>query len=126
MTMIVFSVFFGRFAKIGPSDGFPYPVFAFAALLPWQLFAGVCVERIREQPGRKPGNRSTKVYFPRLFFPAAATGSFLVDFVISLAVSGHLMAYYAFYPHAAVLVAWCRSLSSPSPRPLAVGLWLSA
>src|SRR5580692_7767199 len=63
MTMVVFSVFFGRLAKV-PSDGIPYPVFAFAALLPWQLFAFSLTESSNSLVGSQ--NLITKVYFPRL------------------------------------------------------------
>src|ERR1051325_4100628 len=63
MTMVVFSVFFGRLAKV-PSDGIPYPVFAYAALLPWQLFAFALSESSNSLVGNQ--NLITKVYFPRL------------------------------------------------------------
>ena len=66
MTMMVFSVFFGRLAKV-PSDGIPYPVFAFAALLPWQLFAFALTESSNSLVGSQ--NLITKVYFPRLVIP---------------------------------------------------------
>src|SRR3989441_8975622 len=69
MTMVVFSVFFGRLAKM-PSDGIPYPVFAFAALLPWQLFAHALSESSNSLVGSQ--HLITKVYFPRLVVPLAA------------------------------------------------------
>src|SRR6476659_6080931 len=69
MTMVVFSIFFGRLAKI-PSDGVPYPVFAFTALLPWQLFAYALSESSNSLVGSQ--NLITKVYFPRLVIPMAA------------------------------------------------------
>src|SRR6201997_2531004 len=69
MTMVVFSVFFGRLAKI-PSDGVPYPVFAYAALLPWQLFAFALTESSNSLVGSQ--NLITKVYFPRLIIPLSS------------------------------------------------------
>src|ERR671926_1031315 len=83
MTMVVFSVFFGRLAKV-PSDGIPYPVFAFAALLPWQLFAFALSESSNSLVGSQ--NLITKVYFPRLVVPLAAVLAGLVDFAIAFAV----------------------------------------
>src|SRR6266699_3948993 len=80
MTMIVFSIFFGRFAKM-PSDGVPYPVFAFAALLPWQLFAFALSESANSLVGSQ--NLITKVYFPRLVIPIAGVLAGLVDFAIA-------------------------------------------
>src|SRR5687767_1506466 len=75
MTMVVFSVFFGKFAKM-PSDGVPYPVFAFTALLPWQLFAHALTESSNSLVGNQ--NLITKVYFPRLVVPLAAVLAGLV------------------------------------------------
>src|SRR5437660_8762242 len=66
LTMIVFTVFFGRLAKI-PSDGIPYPVFAYTALLPWQLFAYALTESANSLVSNQ--NLITKVYFPRLIVP---------------------------------------------------------
>src|SRR3954470_9625364 len=83
MTMVVFSVFFGRLAKV-PSDGIPYPVFASAALLPWQLFAFALTESSNSLVGSQ--NLITKVYFPRLVIPLASVLAGIVDFAISFAV----------------------------------------
>src|SRR5882724_5860735 len=83
MTMVVFSVFFGRLAKV-PSDGIPYPVFAFAALLPWQLFAFALSESSNSLVGSQ--NLITKVYFPRLVIPLASVLAGIVDFAIAFAV----------------------------------------
>src|SRR5215813_11531783 len=69
MTMLVFSIFFGRLAKV-PSDGVPYPVFAFTALLPWQLFAFALTESSNSLVANQ--NLITKVYFPRLVVPIAS------------------------------------------------------
>jgi lipopolysaccharide transport system permease protein len=83
MTMIVFSVLFGRLAKM-PSDGIPYPVFAYAALLSLQLFAFALTESANSLVGSQ--NLITKVYFPRLIVPLAAVLAGLVDFAISFVV----------------------------------------
>src|SRR2546430_4142131 len=80
LTMIVFTVFFGRLAKI-PSDGIPYPVFAYAALLPWQLFAYALTESANSLVGNQ--NLITKVYFPRLVVPLASVLAGILDFSIS-------------------------------------------
>ena len=83
MTMMVFSVFFGRLAKV-PSDGIPYPVFAFAALLPWQLFAFALSESANSLVASQ--NLIKKVYFPRLVIPIASVLAGLVDFAIAFVV----------------------------------------
>ena len=91
MTMLVFSVFFGRLAKV-PSDGIPYPVFAFTALLPWQLFAYALSESSNSLVSNQ--NLITKVYFPRLVIPIAAVLAGLVDFAIAFVFLIALMIWY--------------------------------
>src|SRR3982751_2538905 len=81
--MIVFSLFFGRLAKV-PSDGIPYPVFTFCALLPWQLFAHALTESSNSLVGNQ--HLITKVYFPRLVVPISAVLGGLVDFVIAFVI----------------------------------------
>jgi lipopolysaccharide transport system permease protein len=91
MMMGVYTVIFGRFGGI-PSDGIPYPLFAFAALLPWTF-----VSNAVQASGNSLVNNAhliTKVYFPRILIPAAAVGVGLVDFAIAGVVLGVLMAYY--------------------------------
>ena len=78
--MMVFSIFFGRLAKI-PSDGIPYPIFAYCALLPWQLFAHALTESGNSLVASQ--NLITKVYFPRLVIPLSAVMAGLVDFSIA-------------------------------------------
>ena len=82
-TMVLFSVVFGHLAKL-PSDGIPYPIFAYAGLLPWQLFATA----LTNSSGSVVGSSSliSKVYFPRLVVPIASVASTLVDFAISFVV----------------------------------------
>ena len=91
MTMVVFSIFFGRLAKM-PSDGFPYPVFVYAALLPWTFFANAIGNSSNSLVGS--ANLVSKVYFPRLIIPLASVGAGLVDFAISTAILLLLMLAY--------------------------------
>jgi homopolymeric O-antigen transport system permease protein len=93
--MLVFSLFFGRLAKI-PSDGFPYPVFLYAALLPWTLFASSVGQSANSVIGSS--NLITKVYFPRLIIPLASVGAALVDFAVASSVLFVLMFYYVIIP----------------------------
>jgi lipopolysaccharide transport system permease protein len=122
MTMVVFSVFFGRLAKM-PSDGIPYPVFAFAALLPWQLFAYALSESSNSLVGSQ--HLITKVYFPRLVVPLAAVLAGLVDFTIAFAVLLALMWYYGIMPTRAIVLLPLFVLFAVVTA-LAVGLWLSS
>ncbi|MGA2134361.1 MAG: ABC transporter permease [Bryobacteraceae bacterium] len=122
MTMLVFSVFFGRLAKV-PSDGVPYPVFAYVALLPWQLFAFALTESSNSLVASQ--NLITKVYFPRLVIPIASVLAGLVDFGISFLVLLVMMLYYGIVPTAAVALLPLFLLLAVVTA-LAVGLWLSA
>jgi lipopolysaccharide transport system permease protein len=89
--MVVFSIFFGGLAKM-PSDGYPYPVFVYAALLPWTFFANSITNSANSLVGS--ANLVSKVYFPRLIIPLSSIGSGLVDFVIAGAILLLLMVYY--------------------------------
>ena len=80
MMMVVFSIFFGRLAQM-PSDGFPYPIFVYAGLLPWTFFANAIGTSAASLLGS--AHLVSKVYFPRLIIPLAAIGAGLVDFAIS-------------------------------------------
>ena len=122
MTMVVFSIFFGRLAKV-PSDGIPYPVFAFTALLPWQLFAFALTESSNSLVGSQ--NLITKVYFPRLIIPLSSVLAGIVDFVIAFVVLLGLMAYYRIRPTAAVVYLPFFVILAVMTA-LSVGLWLSA
>src|SRR5438105_538553 len=122
MTMMVFSIFFGRLAKV-PSDGIPYPVFAYAALLPWQLFAFALSESANSLVASQ--NLIKKVYFPRLVIPIASVLAGLVDFAIAFVVLIGLMAYYGIRPTAAVAALPLFILFAVVSA-LSVGLWLSA
>jgi lipopolysaccharide transport system permease protein len=122
LTMVVFSIFFGRLAGV-PSDGLPYPVFTYAALLPWQLFSYA----LNESGNSLVANQRliTKIYFPRLVIPISAVLAGLVDFAIAFIVLIGLMAYYDIYPTLAILALPFFILLAVATA-LAVGLWLSA
>ncbi len=95
LTMIVFTVVFGKLARLS-SDGLPYPVMVFAGMLPWQLFATALTEGSNSLIGN--ANLISKVYFPRLIVPASATIVSLVDFLISLVLLAFLMIGYSVLP----------------------------
>lgn len=122
LTMVVFTIFFGRLAGV-PSDGIPYPVFSFAALLPWQLFARALTESSNSLVGNQ--GLITKVYFPRLVIPMSAVLAGLVDFVIAFVVLLIMMVYYGIVPTINVLALPLFLLLAIATA-LAVGLWLSA
>ena len=91
MIMIVFSIFFGRLAKV-PSEGFPYPVYVYAGLLPWTFFANAISQSSNSIISS--ANLITKVYFPRLIIPLSSIGAGIVDFMISTVILLLLMMYY--------------------------------
>lgn len=95
LTMLVFTVVFGRIAKL-PTNGIPYPILVFAALLPWQFFSTSLSEASNSLIGN--ANLISKVYFPRLIIPAGAVITSMVDFVISFILLALLMAWYRFMP----------------------------
>jgi lipopolysaccharide transport system permease protein len=95
LTMIVFTIIFGYLAKL-PSEGVPYPILVFTAMLPWQFFSNSLTESSNSFITN--ANMLTKVYFPRLIVPASAVIVNLVDFFISFAILGGLMAWYRFIP----------------------------
>src|SRR5213594_3928219 len=94
-TMVVFSLFFGRLARV-PSDGIPYPIFSFAALVPWTFFANGLTQSSNSLVGS--ANLIKKVYFPRLSVPLATVLSGIVDFLIAFAVLLVIMLYYGLVP----------------------------
>ena len=100
-TMVVFTLFFGRLAKM-PSDGIPYPIFVYAGLLPWTYFANAVAASGNSLVGS--ANLITKVYFPRLIVPAAASLAGLLDFFIAMLVLGAMMIYYQFIPGYGILL----------------------
>lgn len=121
-TMLIFSLFFGHLAKM-PSDGLPYPIFAYTALLPWQLFAHALTESSNSLVANQ--QLITKVYFPRLVIPIAAILGGLVDFAIAFVVLLAMMLYYGIIPTFAIITLPLLLLFAVTTA-LAVGLWLSA
>ncbi|HTG16800.1 MAG TPA: ABC transporter permease, partial [Blastocatellia bacterium] len=122
-TMVVFSIFFGHLAKV-PSDGIPYPLFSFAALVPWTFFANGLSQSSNSLVGS--GTLITKVYFPRLIIPLAAVFSGIVDFVLAFVVLLGMMVYYGLMP-TTINVLWLPLfLLLALTTSLGVGLWLSA
>ena len=121
-TMVVFSLFFGRLAKV-PSDGIPYPIFSYAALVPWTFFANGLSEASNSLVSSS--NLIKKIYFPRLAIPVATVLAGAVDFIIAFIVLLLMMFYYGITPTVNtlwlplfVLLAFVSSLGT--------GLWLSA
>jgi lipopolysaccharide transport system permease protein len=121
-TMVVFSLFFGRLAA-APSSGVPYPLFVFAGLLPWNLFANAIASAGQSVVGSQ--NLVTKVYFPRLIIPVAAVGAGLVDFAITVGVLVLLMLYFGVVPGLGFLLAFPVVLGLVAAA-LGVGVLLSA
>jgi len=122
LTMVVFTVVFGKLAKL-PSEGVPYPILVFAAMLPWQFFSNALSEASNSLVGN--ANLISKVYFPRLIIPASSVITSFVDFVISGAILVVLMAWYHFVPSwrvvylpAFIIIAFAASMG--------IGLWLTA
>jgi lipopolysaccharide transport system permease protein len=120
--MVIFSIFFGKLARM-PSDGIPYPLFAFAALVPWSYFT----QALSEASGSIVNNRYTitKIYFPRLILLFAPLFSSLVDLAVALGALLALMAYYGTAPTAAILVLPALVLLSMLTA-LAGAVWLAA
>jgi len=121
-TMVVFSLFFGQLGKM-PSDGVPYPIFSFAALVPWTFFANGLSQSSNSLIGSS--NLITKVYFPRLVVPLAAVLSGIVDFAVSFVVLLGMMFFFGIVPTLnflwlplLLLLAFITSLG--------IGLWFSA
>jgi len=121
MTMMIFTVIFGNFAKL-PSDGLPYPIFAFTALLPWNYFS----QAISRSGLSLVGDSSLirKVYFPRLIIPLASVAAPLVDFFVSFLVLLIMMAWFGIAPSWGLLFLPLFLLLALMTA-LAVGLWLS-
>jgi lipopolysaccharide transport system permease protein len=121
-TMLVFSFFFGRLAKM-PSQGLPYPVFYYCALLPWMYFAGALTNATNTVVEQE--KVITKVYFPRVLLPASAVVSGLVDFSVSLVLLIGMMFYYHLTPKLTAFLLPVFLLMAVATA-LGTGLWLSA
>ncbi|HVB34259.1 MAG TPA: ABC transporter permease [Patescibacteria group bacterium] len=122
LTMIVFTLFFGKLAKI-PSNGLPYPIFYYAGLLPWTYFAGAVTGATNVMVQNQ--HVVTKVYFPRLILPLASVVSGLVDFAISFVVLLGMMVYYHVEPTVGFFLVPLLLLLALGTA-LGAGLWLSA
>jgi lipopolysaccharide transport system permease protein len=122
LLMVAFSIFFGQLAKV-PSNGIPYPIFSYTALLPWNYFQ----QALSRSSNSLVSSTSliTKVYFPRMLLPVSSVLSPLFDFAIAFAVLIGMMVYYRIYPTPTVIaVPFLLGLSVMSS--LGVGMWLSA
>jgi lipopolysaccharide transport system permease protein len=122
LTMVVFTIVFGKLAKL-PSGGVPYPILVFAAMLPWQFFANSLAECSNSLLGN--ANLISKVYFPRLIVPTSAVVVSFVDFMVSGTILLGLMAWYNFVPNWRILtlpffilIAFAASMGA--------GLWLAS
>ena len=121
-TMVVFSLFFGRLARI-ESDGLPYPIFSFTALVPWTFFANAMTNASNSLITN--ANMIKKIYFPRVTLPVSMVAASLVDFILAFIVLLGMMLYYGFVPTANVV--WLPLLLLLAiVVALGVGLWLSA
>lgn len=122
MTMVIFTVVFGNFARI-PSDGLPYPIFVYTALLPWNYFAQA-VDRSSSSLVSNAG-LITKVYFPRLVIPLSAALAPLLDFAIAFLVLIGMMGWFSVAPTWGLLLLPVFVFLALGTA-LSVGLWLSA
>ncbi len=121
-TMVVFSLFFGKLAKV-PSDGIPYPVFSYAALVPWTFFANGLTASTNSLVNSS--NLLQKIYFPRLVIPVSAILSGIVDFGLAFVVLLGMMVVYGMWPTVAVIFLPLFLLLALVTA-LGVGLWLTA
>ena len=123
MMMVVFTLIFSRIAGL-PSQGIPYPVFNYAALLPWTL----CAQGVTRSSESLVSNMTllTKVYFPRLVLPTAAIAGCLIDFLLASIVLACLMIYYGVTPNGANVIFLPAFLALVMITTLGVGLWLAA
>jgi len=122
LTMVVFSIIFGQLAKL-PSEGIPYPIFTYTALLPWQMFAFALSNSSNSLINSQ--NLISKVYFPRLIIPLASTLPGIIDFSFAFLVLLGMMAYYRVIPTLAILYLPLFLILALLSA-LAVGIWLSA
>ncbi len=122
VTMVIFSVIFGRLVGV-PSDGIPYPIFVYAGLLPWQLFA----QSLTESGNSLVNNEHliTKVYFPRLVIPASMVLVSLLDFAVAGVVLAGMMVYFRIVPATGIWILPLLVLQAVCAA-LGMGLWLSA
>ncbi len=121
-TMLIFTLLFGRLAGM-PSDGIPYPIFAYAGLLPWTFFSNAVTNSGNSLVGNS--NLITKVYFPRMIIPMASVGSGLVDFAIAFGLLVVLMFYYGVGLTLSILMLPVLIVLT-SFLAMGIGMWMSA
>jgi len=122
LNMVLFSVIFGKMAKM-PSDGVPYPLFSYAALLPWAFFASSLTTAANSLLGYK--DLIAKIYFPRLIIPLVGVLSALCDLLISLLILFGMMLFYGYWPGVGILMLPVYLLLGAMTA-LGVGLWWAA
>lgn len=122
LTMLVFTIVFGKIAKL-PSGGAPYPIMVFAAMLPWQFFASSFAEAGNSLIANR--NMISKVYFPRLVMPTSALFVSFVDFIISFSILIGLMLWYGFLPGPKIFMLPLFILITFAAS-MAGGLWIAA
>lgn len=122
LTMVVFSIFFGNLAKV-PSDGVPYPIFSYTALIPWTLFSKALQDASRSLVANS--HMITKIYFPRMILPLSSVMAGVVDFLIAFVVLLGMMVFFNLFPTINVLVLPLFLLLALVTA-VGVGLWLSA
>jgi lipopolysaccharide transport system permease protein len=122
LTMIVFTIVFGKIAKL-PSGGVPYPILVFTALLPWQFFSNSLSEASNSLISN--ANLLTKVYFPRLVMPASSVIVSFVDFLISLVILALMMIWYQFVPSWRIIMLPLFTLLAVAAA-MGSGLWLAS
>ena len=121
-TMVIFSLFFGQLAKV-PSDGLPYPIFSYAALVPWTFFANALTQASNSLVVN--ANMVKKIYFPRLALPIATVLAGVVDFILAFLVLLGMMLYYGLVP--TINILWLPLLLLLAlVTSLGVSLWLAA
>ncbi len=121
-TMLIFTIFFGRLAGI-PSDGIPYPIFAYAGLLPWTFFSNAVTNSGNSLVGNS--NLITKVYFPRMIIPMASVSAGLVDFAIAFVLLVVLMIIYGVAFSITILMLPVLVVLT-SLLSIGIGMWMSA
>jgi lipopolysaccharide transport system permease protein len=122
LTMIVFTIVFGKIAKL-PSDGVPYPILVFSAMLPWQFFSNSLSEASNSLISN--ANLLTKVYFPRLVMPTSSVIVSFVDFLISFAILVLMMVWYQFVPSWRIIMLPLFSFLAIAAA-MGSGLWLAS
>jgi lipopolysaccharide transport system permease protein len=122
LAMVVFTLFFGKLAKV-PSDGIPYPIFAYAGLLPWTFFSNAVTGSGNSLVGSSA--LITKVYFPRMVIPGAAVGAGLVDLGVASLIQILMMVYYGVIPGFGAVMLIPLVLTT-TLLAIAVGMWMSA